>query len=213
MGNIVFRTKHLVYEITEDGRNVGFYSEASGKNRALEGPCAVIVCNDHTEIPVTKAMRKENMLLLIFEDGTRATVQVGEKEEYITFTLCSVTRQDFLAIAYVNIVLDDQPEDFYGTLMGMTLSTRMEEHPGDNRVLRAEAFPKIGLFSTWRSNYPSKAAVIGCSGEQLRRIQREVLDAIPDSELPKSSKGGPYANEARNEAMGTYSIFFETVSM
>lgn len=213
MGNIVFKTKYMRYEITEEAQNAGFFSVKTGQNRVLPCPCAVIVREDHSEIPAVSAQREGNLLKLVFEDGTSAQVLVQEKEEYLTFTLNAVSGEDYLAIAFVNIRLDDEAESFLGTLIGMTLSTRMEEHPGDNRVLRAEAFPAIGLFGSDRSPYPAKAAVIGCCKERLRGIEKAVLDEIPDGELPKSSKGGPYADTDKEGAMGTYTIFTETVTM
>lgn len=211
--NMIYQTKYLKYEISPQGQNICFSSSVTGQNRVRTGPCAAIVKEDHSQIFAVAAEEKEGLLHITFEDGTKADVQVEEKSTYLTFTLRGVSREDFLAIAFVNIELDDAPKNFYGTLIGMTLATRMEEHPGDNRVLRAEAFPKIGLLSTDRSSYPAKAAVIGSSWEELRGIERVVLDEIPDSELPKSNKGGPYADVGREQAMGNYTIFTETVTL
>jgi len=213
MNVIRFQTKYLRYEISSDGQNVGFLDIATGQNRVAKGACAKITLNDRSEVYATGAARHENVLALVFSNGTTAEVLVDEQETYITFTLQSVSNDDFLSISFVNIELDDASEAFVGSLLSMTLSTQMQEHPGDNRLLIASGYPRIGLFSTKRSNFPVKAAVIGAPVDLLRGIQREVLDEIPDGELPKSRKGGPYADLAKKEAEETYTIFSETVSL
>ncbi|MBR6729219.1 MAG: hypothetical protein IKL80_03565, partial [Clostridia bacterium] len=190
-----------------------FFASTGGKNRILSGPCAKITLHDHSEVPSVQASLKDDVLSVTFANGTLAEIVIKEHDDYLTFTLKSVSNEDFLSISFVNIQLDDEPDDFYGTLIGMTLSTHMLEHPGDNRMLVASAYPHIGLFATRRSPYPAKAAVIGAHVNQLRSIERLVLDEIPDGELPKSKKGGPYADLAAKEAQGIYSIFMDTVTL
>jgi len=212
MNAICFNTKYLQYEISSDGQNTGF-SLCQGRNRIVPGPCAKLTLQDHSEVPAIGACCKSNVLTVTFANGTVADIVVKEHNDYLTFTLKSVSNEDFLSISFVNICLDEEPDGFYGTLIGMTLSTHMFEHPGDNRKLIASAYPHIGLFSTKRSPYPAKAAVIGAPDQLLRSIERQVLDEIPDGELPKSKKGGPYADLAAKEAQGTYAIFMDTVTL
>ncbi|MBQ4517595.1 MAG: hypothetical protein II997_03305 [Clostridia bacterium] len=212
MNTICFKTNHLQYEISSGGQNTAF-SLHTGKNRIVPGPCAKITLQDYSEVPAVQASFEDDTLTVTFANGTIADITVKEHPDYLTFTLKRVSNEDFLSLSFVNIELDDEPENFYGTLIGMTLSTHMFEHPGDNRMLIASAYPHIGLFSTNRSPYPAKAAVIGASSDQLRAIERLVLDEIPDGELPKSKKGGPYADLAAKEAQGIYSIFMDTVTL
>ncbi|MBE6930165.1 MAG: hypothetical protein E7463_07800 [Ruminococcaceae bacterium] len=213
MSVITFQTRHLRYEIGPDGSNRAFTDLRTGRNRVLPGPCAAIVRDDHTEIPAVAAVCRDHLLIVTFADGTTADILAAEQNDYLTFTLKAVSREDFLAIAFVNITLDEQTDDFPGCLVGMTLSTRMQEHPGDNTILRAEAYPHIGLFSTRQSQNPAKAAVIGSPYQALRGIQRAVLDEVPDGELPKSRRGGPYSDLAAEDARRTYTLFTESVTM
>ena len=211
--SVLIETKYLRYEISSEGRNVCFYDLVSGQNRVIEGPCAKVTLHDRSEVYPVSAVRNGDILSLSFENGVAVDVGICEHESYVTFTLVNVSSEDFLSISFVNIELDDASESFVGALLSMTLSTQMQEHPGDNRLLIASGYPRIGLFSTKRSKFPIKAAVIGAPKELLTTIERTVLDEIPDGELPKSKKGGPYAEFVKKEAQDTYTIFSETVSM
>lgn len=213
MGLIRLQTRYLCYEISADGQNIGFSCTETGQNRVLPGPCAKIVNTDRTEVIAVRAKYDKNILTINFSDNTILELLVKEHENYITFTIQSISREDFLAVSFVNIQLDTESNDFYGSMLGMTLSTRMHEHPGDNRMLIASAYPHIGLYSTKRSPYPAKAAVIGAPKYALRDIEKLVLEEIPDGEIPKSSKGGPYADSVSEEAKGIYSLFIKTVNM
>lgn len=210
---IRLQTRYLCYEISEDGKNVGFTSTETGRNRVLCGPCAQIINSDRSVIDSVGAELDNGILCVTFSDGTILELQVNVRETYITFTVQSVSREDFLSVRFVNVQLDDKPGSFYGTLMGMTLSTHMQEHPGDNRNLFASAYPHIGLLSTSRSPYPAKAAIIGAPKDCLRDIEKAVLQEIPDKEMPKSDKGGPYADSAAEQARETYALLMSTVNL
>lgn len=213
MDQIRMQTRFMRYEVSAQGENVYFGPIHTEENLIEKTPCAALVTQEHQELRAVSASMEAEILHIGFEDGTTADVSVGIHENYITFTLKQVSREDFLAIAFVNIRIHDG-RNFAGSLMGMTCSTRMLEHPGRNRLLRAEAYPFIGLYSTAKSPYPAKAAVIGCPKDDLRNIQREVLEEIPDGELPKTKKGGPYADLAVEEARAGYTIINgETVTM
>lgn len=213
MDTISFKTKDLCYKISKDGQNISFASLKTGVNRIVKGACAKITLLNGDVAEATRAEFKNGVLYITFSNGILAETEVKEHEDYITFTLKKVSSEDFLSISFVNINLDDNPNGFWGTLVGMTLSTHMLEHPGDNRMLVASAYPHIGLFKTKRSEFPAKAAIIGAPESKICVIERKILDEIPDGELPKSKKGGPYAELAQKEAQGTYSIFMDTVTM
>lgn len=210
--SIIFQTDYLIYELSETGQNLQFTDTHSGLNRSLCTPCAFITDIDHTVIPAVGAALENDILSVRFADQTTAEIQVHCNQTYITFTLRAVSRTDFLSISYVNIQLHEEPSPFCGCLMGLTLATHMLEHPGDNSILRASAYPHIGLFSTARSPYPSKAAVIGAPGVSLRDIQKCVLKEIPAGEIPLSHKGGPYSDTVAKEAQGIYTVFSLTVN-
>ena len=208
---MLLRTKYISYEISERAINTGFYS-GDAELKIKNTPCAYITNNDRTIINAVGAELKDNILSLTFEDGTKAEVSVEEKDEYLTFTLKSVSREDFLSIAFVHMEVEDSSDDICACLMGMTLSTHMSEHPGDNRMVCARAYPRIGLFSTARSPYPAKAAIIGAPKGALREIQKKVIAEIPYDELPISHKGGPWADTVSEDAKGFYTVFSITVT-
>ena len=208
MESIVLRTEYLKYEISELGENVSF-STPDGEDRILRTPTAVIVNCDGSEVRSVGASLSHGILTLRFADGTVSEIYVKETSSYITFTLKSITREDFLYISFINIDLKEPTGDFEAVMMGMTLHTRMAEHPGDNRKLIASAYPHIGLFSTARSKHPAKAALFCAPRALVRGIERDILDEIPDGEIPKSDLGGPYADLARDTAREDYFILMQ----
>lgn len=206
--SVTFKTSYLTYEISDNGISKSFRTQ-NGEDRIIPTPAAIITENDRRENPTVKASFADGILTLNFADGATAEIEVRESADYITFTLKSISREDFLSLSFVNIHLTDGKGDYEGVLLGMTAHTRMEEHPGDNRKLIASAYPHIGLFSTARSKYPAKAAFFAAPAREVRRIEREILDEIPDGELPKSRLGGPYADLAENDARGDYYILMQ----
>ena len=211
--SVLFKTRYLKYEIFEDGLNKSF-AFANSENRIIEGPAAKIIAFDKSEVYSTRASFSGGILSLGFSDGTEAEILCSEHDEYITFTLKHVSREDFLSISFVNILLEDKDSDYQAVMIGMTLSTHMKEHPGNNRNLVASAYPHIGLYSTARSPYPAKAAFFAAPNERVRDIEKLILDEIPDGEIPKSNMGGPYSDNSDKVARGDYFILMhDTATM
>ena len=208
MAAIAFKTKYLTYEITDDGKNKAFRT-ANGEDRLIASPAAVITSESREQIPSVGASYADGILSLTFADGTEISLAVEEKTEYITFTLCRASREDFLSVSFLNVSLSEGAGAYEAVMMGMTLATQMKEHPGDNRALIASAYPHIGLLSTARSTYPAKVAFFAAPKAEVRRIEREILEEIPKTELPRSMKGGPYADLAEKEARGDYFILMQ----
>lgn len=208
MSSILFKTEYLTYEITADGRNKSFRTP-DGEDRLISAPAAVIVSETRETIPSVGASRCGDILSLTFADGTEIDLAVEEKKEYITFTLRRASRENFLYVSFLNVQLGEGSGAYEAVMMSMTLATQMKEHPGDNRALIASAYPHIGLLSTARSTYPAKVAFFAAPRAEVRRIEREILDEIPKTELPRSSVGGPYADRAAKEAQGDYFILMQ----
>lgn len=208
---MIFKTDHVCYEISENAVNTAFYCE-SASCKIKNTPCSFITNNDRTVVNAVKATFENSILCLEFADGTVAEVEVVQNSDYMTFTLQAVSRTDFLSIAFVNLEVEQSSDELCACLMGMTLSTHMAEHPGDNTLVRACAYPHIGLFETNRSPYPAKAAIIGAPKANLRGIQKKVISEIPKGELPISKKGGPWADTVAEEAKGIYTVFSNTVT-
>ena len=207
MKTVALKTKYLTYEISEDGPNAAFL--AGGEDRLIKGPAAVILNGDRTEVPSVGAALDGKVLTLTFADGTHMALLVEERERYITLTLQGVSREDFISVSLLNVHLADRKGDCEAVMLGMTLATHMKEHPGDNRALVAAAYPHIGLLSTARSPYPAKVAFFAAPRAEVRAIEREILDAIPDGEIPRSFLGGPYADRAIEKARGDYFILMQ----
>ena len=199
------QTKYFSYSVAEDGRNIAFTDLRTGVNHIANGYCAMLTDLDRKEHDPVAAAYEDGILKVTFDNGVQIETLVEEFEEYITFTLKAASSEDFHAVAFVNIEvstdyskysLDAGVDGFTASLMGLTVSTRMAEHPGRNTLLRAEGYPHIGLFSTKRSPYPVKAAVIGTLDSEMRDIMKKVLDIVPDGVLPKTKLGGPYGYDA-----------------
>ena len=215
---IAIRTERFQYCIAEDGRNLEFTDLRTGENVIADSYCALLTdLEKQVHFPVSARM-DENVLRIAFDEGTILEVKVCAHRDYADLTILSVSDERFFSVAFVNIETNicydghlyqgPDCQAFTASLMGMTVSTRMAEHPGRNRILRAEAYPHIGLFSTKRSPYPARAAVIGAPDGEVRTIMKEVIREIPEGELPISRKGGPWACDLE-DARRTYTILTE----
>lgn len=202
---ITLATKTFHYVIGEDGRNQAFIDLETGENHMKAGYCAYLTDREKKQYFPVSAAYEGDLLRIVFANGTEIAVKVESYEAFLTFTLEAVSDEDFHAVAFVNMEvnidyssysLEEGIGGFTTALMGFTVSTRMAEHPGRNTVLRAEGYPHVGLFSTRRSNYPVKAAVLGIRDCEMRSLMKQVMDLIPDGELPKSRLGGPWAYDA-----------------
>nr|MBQ4318600.1 hypothetical protein [Clostridia bacterium] len=207
---ITFETKYLRYSIDEAGSNVEFTDKSTGKNHLKAGfnPCGRLVYgyfnqdeNEREIVYPIGASYSEPYLTVTYPGNITVRVLVGLHENYITFALKSVSKQDFWSVAAIRLEVDiDYKADssFVATLMGMSLNTRMREYPGRNSLLSSEAFTHIGLPGV-------KSAIIGAPEPVLNSIMREVLDEIPDGAMPKAAYSGPYACECP-DAKRTYTI-------
>ena len=209
-------TDRFSYGIGEGGENLFFRDLRDGKDHlaAEKSYCSYITHQDGSVFYPVSARAEGEDLLITYADGNCARIGFTKREEYVICTLLSVDSEDFLKLAFVNIpvfleygeyVYGDRPEAFTATLMGLTCATRMAEHPGRNLLLRAEGYPKIGLHGTrGHSDRPVRAAIFGAPDGRTRDIMKAVIEEIPDGELPKSKKGGPYALDSR-DGRRTYS--------
>lgn len=210
---ITLQTGRFRYDIGEDGRNLSFIDRQSGRNYIADSYCALLTDYEKQQhLPVSVSFEEE-LLRVRFDNGIEIATKVEFYEEFLTFTLQEVSSQDFHAVAFVNLEVDidyssyspDTGEGgFTASLMGFTVATRMAEHPGRNTRLSAEGYPHIGLFGTNNSIYPVKAAVLGTQDGQMRDLMKQVMELIPDGEMPKSKLGGPWAYDVP-DARRTYS--------
>lgn len=213
---IEFRSSAFAYAISEKAENLYFKDTRNGKDHLTKAPsyASYATLKDETVVPAVSASFDGATLSYTYENGLVSEVEVSDRGEYFIFTLKKVSNEDFLKIAFVNIPIDIDYHQyiansvaqtyFTATLMGLTCATRMAEHPGRNLTLRAEGYPKIGLKGTrGHTDRPVRAAVFGAPDGKIRDIMKAVIEQIPDGELPKSKKGGPYAIDC-GEGRDTY---------
>ncbi|TMV52326.1 hypothetical protein FE783_05135 [Paenibacillus mesophilus] len=196
--SVTFQTKYMRYSIASDGKNMEFTDISSGRNYVADGYCGKLIDLEKKEHLPTAVAYCAPHLEVTYGNGITAVIAVAEHEEYLTFRLVSVTSEQLYSVSVVDVEVDidyDNDSSFIASCMSMTLGTRMEEYPGRNRRLYAEAFPHIGLTSTRRSDHPANAAIVGAPEPLLRQIMKNVIEDIPDGELPKSKTGGPYGCE------------------
>ncbi len=205
-------TKWFQYTIGDDGKNASFIDLETGEDHISESYCAVLTDHEKNKHFPISAKYSNGEIFIEFDNGIEIVTGVEMFDEFMTFTLKAVSDDDFHAVAFVNIEvdmdystysLDTGVDGFAASLMGLTVSTRMAEHPGRNTVLSAEGYPHIGLFSTAHSKYPVKAAVIGIRDSRMRDVMKQVVAIIPDGEIPKSRLGGPWAYDC-TDARRTY---------
>ncbi len=199
---MIFKTKGFTYEIAEDGRNAAFL-DLEGKDRLAPSSASFFTDNDMVVHPAISASFDGELITYTYETGLVARVRVTAREDYLIFTLAEVSSEDFFSIAFLNVDMnfncDDylpggDPGRFSAALMGLTVSTHMAEHPGRNIHLSAAGYPHIGLFKTARRNNPVSAVLLGGDDGEMRRVMQRVIECeMPDGELPKSKNGGPYA--------------------
>lgn len=212
------KTKCFSYSFAPNGRNTAFIDNTTGENHIEENSfCSVLTDNEKKEHYPVSACLENNIITVEFDNDIEIKTKVCIYDEFITFTLDSVSSEDFHAVSFVNIdlnidytnySLDMETGGFTGCLMGLTISTRMKEYPGRNSHLRAEGYPHIGLFSTQNSEYPVKAAVIGIADSKMRDTMKKVTNIIPDGEIPKSKLGGAYAYDVK-DARRTYTTLMD----
>ncbi len=210
------KNKSFAYAISDTAENLYFKDLRNGEDHLSSTPsvCSYLTLKDGTVKNAVAALFVGGLLSLTYENGMTAKVEITDGGDYFIFTLKEVSSEDFLKIAFIHIPIDidyhqyiansDAHSYFTATLMGLTCATRMAEHPGRNLTLRAEGYPRIGLWGTrGHSDRPVRAAVFGAPDGKIRDIMKKVIELIPDGELPKSKKGGPYAMDC-GEGRETY---------
>jgi hypothetical protein len=187
---IKFETRHLVYEISPNGRNVRFADRKTGSDRLSDAPswCASVWKNG-TEYGASSASFSGGILKLAFgETGAAAEVQVTQKPEYLILEVRSFTGEGIEKLSLANITLDSaakgERDPFAGCALARNVRTNVPELPGANKLLRGLAYPRFGFEGTG-------IAIIGCPAEKLRGVMQQAVTDAP--ELPHSSIGGPWA--------------------
>ena len=212
----------MIYEISVKGFKLKFNSDGyllsledcCGANKITPTPFSILVNSDKTTSLPKKLSVDNNLISIEFSNGKEVVVSFALYNSFIIFTLEKVVGNDIFSVKFTNILssIDYDSENNALCLMALTLATRMQEHPGQNQELIAEAFYKTGFSGNENSPYKPACAVIYCDIKDLSNIQNEVLSLVPDGELIKSSKGGPNAKKAKESSKKTYTLHFTPIT-
>ena len=183
---IHLQSRYLSYKIGEDGQNVSFSDPATGIDLLKPSPCAILTDGNRVEHPAVSCSFADGILTIGFEGGETAQVQVTAEEEYLKFTLLSLSDETAFRVAFVNVSINGDHPDFVAALMPMTINAKPEEYPGISRLLRCEAYPHVGVEN-------AAGALIAAPKSELRRIMGVVTNDIPEDELPRNPYGGAFA--------------------
>lgn len=215
-----FTVKNKFFKLSFD--NTGYVTDFSydgGVNVAEKTPICILTKKDKTESYPTYASLDGDKISVKFDCGVEINVAVNKYDEFITFTLDSVSSEDFHSVKFfnakVNIDYDNEeknPDALSACLICLTLATHMQEHSGKNENLGATAYTHIGIAGNSRSPYKPACAVTLCKNKDLNRIEREILEIIPKGELPISKRGGPYAKNAAKSAGKTYTLHWTVIN-
>lgn len=209
---ITFETRYLRYSIAEDGTNAEFTDLSTGRNLLKPGPnpCGRLVLGekDRAAVSPESVSYDAPRLTVTYPGGYVFTVVAEETPEYLTFSLESCAREDFWTVTAALIAVDIDyaaASPFVASLLALTLNTRMQEYPGRNSVLLAEAYTHVG----WKG---AACAVIGAPEPELNGIMRRVVGSIPDGAMPKAAYSGPFAPDCP-DAGRTYSIATDPITL
>lgn len=190
------------------------FEDKRGVNMITPTFFSILVNNDRTVTLPQKLSIDGNFIFIKFSNGKEIVVSYAIYNSFITFTLEKVVGEEVFSVKFTNILsnIDYDSENNALCLMALTIATRMQEHPGQNQQLVAEAFSKTGFSGNKNSPYKPACAVILCDIKNLSNIQKEVLNLVPDGELIKSSLGGPNAKRAKESSKKTYTLHFTPIT-
>lgn len=94
--NICFETDYVVLKIDSTGFLTSIYSKVDNieylSDKKSSPLLALYAGNDQVILPVS-ARQIDEKLMLTYVNGAEAIIEVGEKEEYLTFKLISLTNR------------------------------------------------------------------------------------------------------------------------
>lgn len=202
-----FQTKHLIYEIGPDGRNVRFGYRKTGKDCLAGADTSfATITRGGKEHRATSASLASGVLTLEFGKAGAAQVEVVQKQEYLCFTVRSFRGDAFRGAGVQKLTLGNVSlsgkagvkQPFVACVLARNVNTDVPELPGPNALLRASCYPRFGFAG-------ASFALIACPPARLRAVmQQAVLDA-PD--LPHSKIGGPWALDS-DDNRGSYLFNF-----
>lgn len=197
--NIVIENRHLLIEIDESAKVTALLYKAQNKSVLKEQKAfGKLVLNDKSELAACSASYKDSVLTVGYPNGVTSNIKVEVFDDYFTFSLLSVSTEDFWSLTFVDICTDVAGSCFMTSGMGLTLNTRMAEYPGKNTNLSATVYTHIGIEN-------ASFAVIGIEEEKMNGVMRKIVDKIPFGQMPKGAYSGPYASDCK-DANCTYAI-------
>ncbi len=209
---ITLENKHVRYEISSDGKNVGFVCRRTGKQycaRPGKQPFLTLKKVGVLHEPASCDYVDGKISVQFAEAGVTAVVKVVPKDHYFVFEVESVSdpQVEELWLAnlevtpskYVSVMSGVATDgEFAACLRALNLQVRgqINERPA---VLAGTCYREYGLVG-------AKIALVGCPHAELRDVLKEV---VRNEGLPYSPLGGPWALDAE-ENRGSYLFAYVT---
>ncbi len=202
-GNLVLETQYLTYVIGPDGANLKYIDRITGQNHCVSTPVSYFatINKQGAQYPGTVVAYEAGRIELVFgASGTTAVIAVEQRKQYLIF---EVLRLDnglgVTDLSLLNLSLDikDEPgEPFAACAVDLNIRTFNSNIPGFNKTLHIYCNQQDGFLG-------AKAAVIGCPGDGLKDILKQVIR--DHKNLPQTNIGGPWAIDAEI-TQGSYLI-------
>lgn len=188
---ITLGTRHVVWTIGADGRNLSFRDRKTGRDWANPGGSVAFFVRVGSEFVVpSKVRRDRNQLEVLFGDAQASAVfRVSESPEAIVLEVVEVQGPvEELTFGQIPLTLKgDETEPVAVCTLARNLRTNVPELPGASSILRAIAYRHLGFEG-------ASAAFVTSTPRALRGALKRAVSAAP--ELPRSPIGGPWAMDS-----------------
>lgn len=189
---VVLENAHMRYTISSNGKNLGFVDLATGVNylnRITPSYCALVRQNGK-EYPATFTSLANGCLVIQFNQiGVKAVLRAEPQDSYIRLTVVSVSGGNIDSLVFLNVplTLKGRPTEPFGSCaLSLNLSTRVDQLPALQTVLRASCYKKFGIEG-------AKVAIIGTKMENILPALKKVLTDA--DEMPHCTVAGPWAHD------------------
>ncbi len=206
-GPVRFGNDHFRYEIANDGRNLHFIDQATGKDYLYSDTasyCASVIQKGKM-VHVTSATVKNNQLLLGFgQSGVKVKVDVRVAEDHISMEVTDIQGvMESLTFLNIPLTLKGMPDEaFAACALSMNLYTRVTQLPALQTQLRATCYPRFGMKG-------AKVTLLGVQQKEILPVIRHVMENAV--EIPRSTAGGAWA-QMNKEGYGSYLMNFGTLT-
>lgn len=190
---INIETKRVSWQLTEGGITHAFKCAVTGTDLAdttQSIPFCRLVSSNGELIPRDVTWRN-NHLQVLFSDNVQVELAVETRDDYIVLRVVKAPEREFEQLVFLDVPLAGGAatrDEFVAGAVALNLLTRVDELPGPQTRLYARCYTRFGMLG-------AGVAVAASPFEEMRAILKTVMNEASD--LPKSSRGGPWALDAR----------------